>query len=111
MLASVYAVPDTVVGDQVMATLLLHDGRSFDPEGFAAFLAGEEDMGTKWAPRFVRVTDKLPETATTKVVKRVLRNESWHCDEPVWWRPAKDAPYRRMTADDIEELDRAIAER
>jgi len=111
VLASVYAVPDTVVGDQVMATLLLHDGRSFDPEGFAAFLAGEEDMGTKWAPRFVRVTDKLPETATTKVVKRVLRNESWHCDEPVWWRPAKDAPYRRMTADDIEELDRAIAER
>jgi len=111
VLASVYAVPDTVVGDQVMATLLLHDGRSFDPEGFAAFLAGEEDMGTKWAPRFVRVTDKLPETATTKVVKRVLRNESWHCDEPIWWRPAKDAPYRRMTADDIEELDRAIAER
>jgi len=61
------------------------------------FLAGEEDLGTKWAPRFVRVTDKLPETATTKVVKRVLRNESWHCEEPVWWRPAKDAPYRRLT--------------
>ncbi len=111
VLASVYAVPDTVVGDQVMATLLLHDGRSFDPEGFEAFLSGEEDLGTKWAPRFVRVTDKLPETATTKVVKRVLRNEAWHCEEPVWWQPAKDAAYRRLTADDIDELDRVIAER
>ena len=111
VLASVYAVPDTVVGDQVMATLLFHEGTSFDADGFEAFLAGEEDLGTKWAPRFVRVTDKLPETATTKVVKRVLRNEAWHCEEPVWWRPTKDAPYRRLTPDDIDELDRAIAER
>ncbi len=111
VLASVYAVPDTVVGDQVMATLLLHEGRTFDPRSFVAFLEAEEDLGTKWAPRFVRVTDRLPETATTKVVKRVLRNEAWRCDEPVWWRPAKDAPYRRLTSEDADELDRAIAER
>jgi fatty-acyl-CoA synthase len=65
LLASVYAVPDTVVGDQVMATLLLHEGRRFDPDGFWTFLEGEEDLGTKWAPKFVRVTDQLPETATT----------------------------------------------
>jgi len=111
VLASVYAVPDTVVGDQVMATLLLHEGASFDPASFAAFLEGEEDLGTKWAPRFVRITDRLPETATSKVVKRVLRNQAWNCDEPVWWRSAKEAPYRRLTAEDTEELDRAIAER
>ena len=60
VLASVYAVPDTVVGDQVMATLLLGEGREFDPEGFADFLAGEQDMGTKWAPRYVRISDQLP---------------------------------------------------
>jgi len=111
VLASVYAVPDTVVGDQVMATLLLHEGRTFDPEGFAAFLAAEEDLGTKWAPRYVRVTASLPVTATTKVLKRVLRNEGWHCDDPVWWRPAKDGPYRRLEPDDVAELDRVIAER
>jgi fatty-acyl-CoA synthase len=111
VLASVYAVPDTVVGDQVMATLLLHEGRTFDPGGFAGFLAGQEDLGTKWAPRYVRVTDSLPETATTKVLKRVLRNEGWHCDEPVWWRPAKDGPYRRLEPADVAELDRVIAER
>ena len=111
VLASVYAVPDTVVGDQVMATLLLHDGRTFDPAGFAEFLAGESDMGTKWAPRYIAVTDELPVTATTKVLKRVLRNEGWHCTEPVWWRPGKDGPYRRLEPADIEELDRVIAER
>ena len=111
VLASVYAVPDTVVGDQVMATLLFHEGRTFDPDGFAAFLAGEEDLGTKWAPRYVAVTDSLPVTATTKVLKRVLRNEGWRCAEPVWWRPEKDAPYRRLEPADIEELDRIIAGR
>ncbi len=111
VLASVYAVPDTVVGDQVMATLLLHEGRTFDPDDFARFLAGEEDLGTKWAPRYVAVTDSLPVTATTKVLKRVLRNEGWHCAEPVWWRPEKDAPYRRLEAADIEKLDLIIAER
>jgi fatty-acyl-CoA synthase len=111
VLAAVYAVPDTVVGDQVMATVLLHEGRSFDPDGFQAFLDGEEDLGTKWAPKYFRVTDQLPETATTKVMKRVLRTESWHCAEPVWWRPAKGAPYRRLETTDIEELDRVIAGR
>ena len=111
VLASVYAVPDTVVGDQVMATVLLREGASFDPDGFASFLAGEADLGTKWAPRFVRVTDELPETATTKVLKRVLRNEGWRAPEPVWWRPHKDAPYRLLTEADADDLDRMVAER
>jgi fatty-acyl-CoA synthase len=111
VLASVYAVPDTVVGDQVMATVLLREGASFDPEGFVTFLAGEPDLGTKWAPRYVRVTDELPQTATTKVLKRVLRNEGWHAPEPVWWRPQKDDPYRLLTEADADELDRAVAAR
>jgi acyl-CoA synthetase (AMP-forming)/AMP-acid ligase II len=54
VLASVYAVPDTAVGDQVMAALLMRPGSSFDPQGFEAFLAGETDFGTKWAPKYVR---------------------------------------------------------
>ena len=111
VLASVYAVPDTVVGDQVMATLLLRPGTSFDPVGFAEFLAGESDMGTKWAPRYVRITDELPVTATTKVLKRVLRAERWRCTEPVWWRPERDAPYRPLLTADAEALDQAVAGR
>ncbi len=111
VLASVYAVPDTAVGDQVMAALLLANGREFDPGGFAAFLAGEQDMGTKWAPRYVRINDRLPVTATTKVLKRVLRAEGWRCHDPVWWRPEKDAPYRRLLPADADALDRAVADR
>ena len=111
VLASVYAVPDAVVGDQVMATLLLRPGRRFDPVGFAEFLAGESDMGTKWAPRYVRITDELPVTATTKVLKRVLRNEGWHCNDPVWWRPRREDPFHLLRPTDADALDKAIAER
>jgi fatty-acyl-CoA synthase len=111
VLASVYAVPDTVVGDQVMATLLLRPGSTFDPVAFAEFVAGEQDMGTKWAPRYVRITDDLPVTATTKVLKRVLRAEAWRCPEPVWWRPQKDEPYRVLGADDAAMLDEAVSGR
>lgn len=111
VLAAVYAVPDMVVGDQVMAALLLRDGAAFDPEGFAAFLGAQEDLGTKWAPRFVRVTDGLPLTATTKVVKRRLRAERWRTADPVWWRPEKPGPYRPLTPGDADALDRAVEDR
>ncbi len=111
VLASVYAVPDAVVGDQVMATLLLHEGRDFDPEGFAQFLSGERDMGTKWAPRFIRISDELPVTATTKVLKRVLRAERWRCPDPVWWRTEKGATFRLLEPEDADTLDRAVADR
>ena len=30
-------------------------GKSFDPDEFAEFLDAQSDLGTKWAPRFVRV--------------------------------------------------------
>ena len=87
VLAAVYAVPDPVVGDQVMAALQLRPGAAFDPVEFAPFLAAQPDMGTKWVPRFVRVCDALPITATSKVLVRTLRAERWNCADPVWWRP------------------------
>lgn len=47
---AVYAVPDPVAGDQVMAALALSEGADFDPEAFAAFLGDQPDLGTKMAP-------------------------------------------------------------
>jgi fatty-acyl-CoA synthase len=112
VLASVYAVPDPVVGDQVMAALQLRPGAPpFDPVAFDAFLAGHDDLGTKWSPRFVRVTDQLPLTATNKVVKRALRAERWRSTDPVWWRPARDAALVRLTDSDADALDAAVADR
>src|SRR5207302_969481 len=56
ILAAVYAVPDPVVGDRVMAAIELRPGAGLDPEAFASFLEAQPDLGTKWAPAFVRVT-------------------------------------------------------
>ncbi|HVC71740.1 MAG TPA: AMP-binding protein [Acidimicrobiales bacterium] len=113
VLSVVYAVPDRVTGDQVMAALQLRPGATFDPDAFADFLAAQPDLGTKWAPRFVRVSEALPVTATSKVITRALRVERWDCSDPVWWRPDRpaDAPYRRLDPTDRADLDRAVTGR
>ncbi|MFA5885506.1 MAG: AMP-binding protein [Acidimicrobiia bacterium] len=111
VLAAVYAVPDPEVGDQVMAALHLADPGAFDAARFDAFLAAQPDLGTKWSPRFVRACTGLPMTETAKVLKRPLRAERWECDDPVWWRPTKDAPLERLDAAGIESLRRAFEER
>jgi fatty-acyl-CoA synthase len=111
VLAAVYAVPDPDVGDRVMAGLQLRPDATFDPDGFAAFLTAQPDLGTKWAPRFVRVADALPVTETSKVLKRVLRRERWECTDAVWWQPEKGAPYRCLGPGDIEALREQFAAR
>ena len=112
VLAAVYAVPDPVVGDQVMAALQLRPGvDTLDADGLADFLAAQEDLGTKWAPRFVRMTPALPVTATNKVLKRGLRAERWTCADPVLWRPAEGEPYRRLGDAEAAELELAVADR
>jgi fatty-acyl-CoA synthase len=103
-LAAVYAVPDPKVGDQVMAALELHEGAAFDPDDFSAFLAAQPDLGTKWAPRFVRVCPRLPMTATGKVLVRELRQEAWRCNDPVWWTAEGPAGrrYRRLEPGEVD---------
>ncbi len=103
-LAAVYPVPDPIVGDQVMAALQLMPGASFDAESFASSLAEQPDLGTKWAPRFVRICEALPVTETNKILKRKLRSQRWECEDPVWWRPEKSGPYRRLTPDDVDQI-------
>ena len=61
---AVYAVPDSRTGDQVMAAIEMLAGATFDPDAFATFLAEQRDLGTKWAPRYVRIVDALPVGAT-----------------------------------------------
>jgi fatty-acyl-CoA synthase len=112
VLASVYAVPDPVVGDQVMAAVQLRPGlETLDAEEFAVFLAAQSDLGTKWAPRFVRMSAELPATATNKVLKRSLRAERWNCSEPVLWQSEKGGPYRLLDADASATLETAIGDR
>jgi fatty-acyl-CoA synthase len=82
--AAVYPVPDPVVGDQVMAALVLAPGAEFDVEKFRGFLAGQSDLGPKQWPSYVRITASLPRTVTFKVLKRELSAEGVDCADPVW---------------------------
>jgi fatty-acyl-CoA synthase len=110
-LAAVYPVPDVIVGDQVMAALQLMPGASFDAESFASSLEEQTDLGTKWAPRFVRICDALPVTETNKILKRTLRSQQWECEDPVWWRTEKSGPFRRLTPSDVGQIAAAFAAR
>jgi fatty-acyl-CoA synthase len=69
---AVYALPDDAVGDQVMAALVLRNGMRLDPAEFEEFLASQADLSPKAWPRYVRINDDLPATATNKILKREL---------------------------------------
>lgn len=101
---AVYAVPDPVTGDQVMAALSLRAGAVFDPAAFAAFLLAQPDLGTKMAPRFVRILDRMPVTATNKIHRVALRREGFRCVGPVWWDPAGDGSYAPLDAGSLRAL-------
>lgn len=99
---AVYAVPDPVAGDQVMAALALREGAAFDPAAFAAFLDQQPDLGTKMAPAFVRIVPAMPVTATNKVHRVGLRREGFRCADPVW--RAAGGVYGRLTDEESERL-------
>jgi fatty-acyl-CoA synthase len=106
---AVYAVPDGRTGDQVMAALEVPDVGAFDGAGFAAWLDVQPDLGTKWAPRYVRLVAALPVTGTDKVDKHPLRRDGWRCADPVWFRPPGAAAYRSFTADDAAAVEAELA--
>lgn len=111
LIAAVYAVPDEHVGDQVMAALELAEGATFDASSFGSFLAAQEDLGTKWAPKYVRISRELPKTATSKVIKKSLRAERWRTNDPVWWRPSSELAYVALSEEDASRLDEAVSDR
>jgi fatty-acyl-CoA synthase len=110
VMAAVFPVPDPRTGDQVMAAVEMAPGRAFDPEAFGAFLASQRDLGTKWAPRFVRVVSAMPLTASNKVHKQPLREVGWETEDPVFWRPGRELRYVALTEADRRRLRAEAAE-
>lgn len=96
--AAVYGVPDEQAGDQAMACLVLREGASLDPSGFAAWLDAQDDIGPKWRPRYLRLTAEMPTTGTNKIVKRTLARQKFRSDlvggDPVYVRGRGDEAYR-----------------
>jgi fatty-acyl-CoA synthase len=105
---AVYGVPNPDAGDDVMAAVVLGEGAAFDSEAFMRFLADQPDLGTKWTPRYVRIMDELPLTQTNKVLKRVLVEQRWRADDPLWWRPDRATSYRTMTEADADAVEAAL---
>jgi fatty-acyl-CoA synthase len=105
---AVYGVPDPVVGDQIMACIVLRDGASLTPAEFGTFLAAQGEIGPRQHPRFVRVASQMPRTPTFKVLTRVLAADQWHTSDPVWWRPygrGHPAGYVVLDAEQATSLD------
>ena len=101
---AVYAVPDDPVGDRVMAAVELVAGATFQPAAFDSFLDEQPDLGTKWRPAFVRVTEELPKLASMKIDKQRLRREAWRADQ-VFWRRNRDQGLRPVDESERERLD------
>jgi fatty-acyl-CoA synthase len=92
---AVYAVADDHVGDQVMAAIVLNEGRTLDPDSFEAFLDAQPDLSPKARPRYVRIATDLPSTATHKVLKRQLIAEGTtvRAGEVLWERESRGSAY------------------
>ena len=110
---AIYAVPDVEggTGDAVMAAVELTDGESFDVDEFDRWLSRQGDLGTKWAPTFIRVTEALDETATGKITKVRLKAEAWHCTDPVWYRTSRTSPYTQVDETLRSVLDQRLSKR
>ncbi|HWC34051.1 MAG TPA: AMP-binding protein [Mycobacteriales bacterium] len=94
---AVVGVADPHDGDQVLAAIQLVADATFDPHAFAAWLAQQADLGTKWSPTFVRVSDALPNVAHDKIDRQRLKREAWATTDPVWWRRDRRGDFQVLT--------------
>lgn len=103
--AVAFGVPDPRSGDQVMAAVEIPEGVTFEDLDFAAFLAAQDDLGAKGAPRFVRVSHALPTTGSGKLRKKEMQLEGWRTADPVYRWAGRGAPeYTLMTDADKAAL-------
>lgn len=85
--AAVYSLPDPRgVGDQIVAALVPRHDAHLTPEGFQAFLERQDDLSPKAWPRWVRLAETLPMTATNKILKRELQSEGLETRDELWER-------------------------
>ncbi|TDD33729.1 acyl-CoA synthetase [Actinomadura sp. KC06] len=103
--AVAFGVPDPRSGDQVMAAIEIPEGVEFEDLDLPGFLAVQDDLGTKGAPRFVRVSHALPTTGSGKLKKKEMQLEGWRTADPVYRWAGRGAPgYALMTEADKAAL-------
>jgi fatty-acyl-CoA synthase len=95
---SVYAVPDSDVGDRVMASVIpVGDVDNFDPVAVAEYIDSRPELGPKQKPTLIRVCSEFPRTATFKVVTRTQSAERWNTSDPVWIRRRGESDFQLLT--------------
>jgi fatty-acyl-CoA synthase len=108
VLAAVYGVPDADSGDQVMAALQLRPGAGFDGEAFATWLDEQAGLSPTWRPRYVRISDALPVTATNKVLVRELARQKVRLDlmgaDSLYVRERRAPVFRPFGGEDARAL-------
>ncbi|MFF1923126.1 AMP-binding protein [Streptomyces sp. NPDC058221] len=103
--AGVFGVPDPRSGDQVMAAVEIAAGTRFEDMDLPGFLDRQEDLGTKGAPRFVRVSHALPTTASGKLRKKEMQLDGWRTGDPVYrWAGRGKPAYTPMTDEEKAAL-------
>ncbi|MEU9317434.1 AMP-binding protein [Streptomyces sp. NPDC048295] len=103
--AGVFGVPDPRSGDQVMAAVEIAAGTRFEDLDLPGFLDRQEDLGTKGAPRFVRVSHALPTTGSNKLRKKEMQLDGWRTGDPVYrWAGRGRPAYTPMTDEDKAAL-------
>jgi len=68
---AIYAVPSELGEDEIMASLVLVEGKSLQPEELIEFLKGR--LAHFAIPRYVRMVSELPKTPTHRVIKHELQ--------------------------------------
>lgn len=97
---AVYPVPDELVGDQIMAAVVLQDDAKLTPQEFGDFLAAQRDLSPKAWPRHVWVADDLPSTATNKILKRELVAMGAQPAGRTIWARDRSGSYREVSDTD-----------
>ncbi len=69
--AAVYGVPAELGEDDIMASLVLVDGKSVEPAELVGFLS--DKLAYFAVPRYWRFTDEHPKTGTHRVIKGELQ--------------------------------------
>ncbi|MEW5954797.1 MAG: hypothetical protein AB1815_13965 [Bacillota bacterium] len=68
---AVVGVPDPVMGEEVMAFVLLREGGSMDPDDLRKFCA--DKLARYKIPKYIRFVDNLPKTTAGKLLRRELK--------------------------------------
>jgi crotonobetaine/carnitine-CoA ligase len=82
---AVVGIPSQWEEDDVMAVLRLEDGMAVTPEEICDFVAARAP--SFWVPRYIRIVQEMPTTATQRIMKHQLRAEAvtpdtWDSESP-----------------------------